>query len=74
MVEVGKGCECAKTGKPISEKLVERLHRQDIEREEKLVSLRLKNIELRHKCATSPMQIVCHSPNISSSTTGEESQ
>jgi hypothetical protein len=49
MVEVGKGCECTRTGKPIIEKLVERLHRKDVAKEEKIVSLRLKNIELRHK-------------------------
>jgi hypothetical protein len=28
------------------------LHRHDVAKEEKLVSLRLKNIELRHKCAS----------------------
>ena len=58
MVEVGKGCECARTGKPINEKMVEKLHRKDVLKEEKLVSLRLKNIELRHKCATCPSPVL----------------
>eukprot|EP00892_Ulva_mutabilis_P012321 jgi/Ulvmu1/9461/UM052_0029.1 len=49
IVEVGKGAEDSSTGKPIRPQLVEKLHNQDILKEEKLISLRLKNIELRNK-------------------------
>lgn len=52
IVEVGKGAEDPNTGKPIKAQLVEKLHSQDILKEEKLISLRLKSIELRNKCAS----------------------
>ena len=52
IVEVGKGAEDPNTGKLIRAQLVEKLHSQDILKEEKLISLRLKSIELRNKCAS----------------------
>lgn len=52
IVEVGKGAEDSSTGKPIRPQLVEKLHSQDVLKEEKLICLRLKSIELRNKHAS----------------------
>jgi hypothetical protein len=57
IVEVGVGAEYARTGKLVSARLVKKLHQQDLLREEQLISLRLKNIELHNKCA---LPAACH--------------
>lgn len=50
VVEVGKGAVHARTGKPLNPATVARLHAADITREERLIGVRLRNIELQNKC------------------------
>ena len=51
IVEVGKAAEWPRSGKPMNAKQVETLHAQDLAKEERLVALRLKHLELHTKCA-----------------------
>jgi Domain of unknown function (DUF4201) len=61
VLEVGKAAEYPRTGVRLSEAAVARLHKADSAREETLIGLRLKNIELHTKCgatAAFPLQSI----------------
>lgn len=60
IVEVGKAAECPRTGKQLAAARVERLMRHDLAKEEALIVLRLKNIELNAKCASPPTLPLLH--------------
>ena len=51
VTEVGKAAEYPRTGKPLGAAAMAKLHAADVAREERLVTARLRNIELRNKCA-----------------------
>lgn len=60
-MEVGKGAENSRTGKPISHKLVTKLNDLDVTREKELRELRLQHIDLRNRLARLE-QTVCYRP------------
>ena len=63
-MEVGKAAEWPRSGKPMNPRQVEKLHSIDLEKEERLVALRLKHIELQNKCAAGqavPLRWCCYS-------------